>query len=272
MSALPTPAPSPDARAEEIFAKTRAAFAARAYPAEIKYTIRVSGLSGSSWHSRSYQAYERWPAAQVYARSISDEETAHPYRPTGISIALGGLTLNRADRDDILGQPKLAPTYSFGLGPAPVPAPRAQGPDLPGAPRTIGAVIANGRRYDVRLAGEESVGARACWHLTLKPLGDPGKYRLRDLWVDEASYQTVRLRTDGNFTLKATGRNLWTVNYAQIGNGWYILDETGAPTDAGDTNYDRVSVQFLDVHEVPRDSLDWGIASEGDVPDIVEPD
>jgi hypothetical protein len=56
----------------------------------------------------------------------------------------------------------------------------------------------------------------------LRPLGNPGTYRVRDLWVDEQSYQTRKLVTDGNFTLKETGSGLWTVTYVKSGDAWYL--------------------------------------------------
>jgi uncharacterized iron-regulated membrane protein len=67
----PTPAPSPDVRAEDIFARTRVAFAARAYPSTIKYAIRISGFRNGAWTGRTYDAFERWPEQRIVARSIS---------------------------------------------------------------------------------------------------------------------------------------------------------------------------------------------------------
>jgi hypothetical protein len=276
-AAQPAPSASPDARAETIFAATRAAFVARTYPSELAYGVRVGGLRGTTWTYRTYRTFERWPAGRISARTISDEETANPAHPTGSNFSLPFFSNATGDGDtlkDIVGTPRLAVTYAFGLAPRPAdaPLPGDVATPAPGAPREIGTVVAVKRNYDVRLAGEETVDGIACWHLTLAPLGNPGTYRVRDLYVDEANDQTVRLRTDGNFTLKATGRGLWTVDYVEVDGSWYLSDETSAgaiDTDAG--SYDKVDVRFVDVHADPRENLDFGISGSDDVQVLEEP-
>jgi hypothetical protein len=273
----PTPAPSPDQRAEDIFARTRVAFAARAYPSTIKYGIRISGLRNGAWTGRTYDAFEHWPEGTVVARSISEEEAANPYKPPFFAKAIlqnfgppaaqnGG-----PQGPHILGYPKLAVSYAFGLTPRTTfeTAPDATGPGL----RTIGSVRAVSRTYDVRLAGEESVDGSACWHLTLRPVGNPGTYRVRDLWVDEQSYQTRKLVTDGNFTRKETGSGLWTVTYAQSGDAWYLASEISqAPFSDETGRYDQIAVQFIGVTADPHENLDFGLAGSTEDDVIVEPD
>ena len=270
--------PAADAKAEEIFARTRAAFVARRYPAELSYGVRISGLQDGTWSGRTYHTFERWPSGRVVARSISDEETANPAHPHGTSIGIpffGDIGGGEKKDKDVLGPPRLAVTYAFGLAPTPVdvPLPGDVATPAPGAPRTITTVTAVKRNYDVRLAGEETIAGRACWHLTLKPLGNPGTYRVRDLYVDESNDQTVRLKTDGNFTIKATGSGLWTVDYAEVDGSWYIADETSdgaVDTDAG--HFDRVDVKFVDIANDPHENLDFGISGTDDETPVVEPE
>lgn len=267
----PNPAPSVDARAEAIFARTRAAVVARAYPPTIKYKVRVSGLRGDTWSGRSYQSYERWPAGSVLARTISDEENAHPTKPSGITLSFLGITTGKSEQPDLLGIPKLAPTYAFGLGTTPQAEP---GPGSASGSRlkTIGSVLATARNYDVRLLGEESVDGTACWHLRLRPLGNPGKYRLRDLWVEKTSYQTIRLRTYGNFTAKETGSGLWTVAYSLIDGSWYLTSEvSNGPVEGPDGWYAHVAVQFTDIGADPNETLDFGLSTVDDEAEITEP-
>lgn len=275
-TAHPAPSASPDARAEAIFAATRAAFVARTYPSELAYGVRVGGLRGTTWTYRTYRTFERWPSGRIDARTISDEETANPTHPTGSNISILAFKAG-GDGDslkDVVGTPQLAITYAFGLAPPPkdAPLPGDVATPAPDAPREIGTVVAVKRNYDVRLAGEETVDGIACWHLTLTPLGNPGTYRVRDLYVDEANDQTVRLRTDGNFTAKATGSGLWTVDYADVDGTWYLTDETSAGAIEADTgNYDKMEVRFVDVHSDPRENLDFGISGSDDVQPLVEP-
>ncbi len=223
----PTPTPSPDLRAEDIFARTRVAFAARAFSPTIKYGIRISGFRNGAWTGRTYDAFERWPERTVVTRSISEEEAANPYKPSNAfsiqSFGRPGPQSGGPQGPNILGFPRLAISYAFDLASRPSmrAAPRTSDTGL----RTISVVRAVSRTYDVRLAGEENVDDSACWHLMLHPLGNPGTYRVRDLWVDEQSYETRKLVTDGNFTLKETGTGLWTVTYAKSGDSWYITSE-----------------------------------------------
>jgi hypothetical protein len=173
----PTPTSSPDLRAEDIFARTRVAFAGRAYPSTMKYGVRISGFRNGAWSGRTYDAFEHWPERTIVARSISEEEAANPYKPPMFASSLLGNFGPPAPQSGgpqgphILGFPELAVSYAFGLTPRTTfkPAPEATDTGL----RTIGSVRAIARTYDVRLAGEESVDGSACWHLTLRPLGNP---------------------------------------------------------------------------------------------------
>jgi len=265
-------------RAEQIFASARAALAARAYPAEISYGVRISGYDGTAWRGRTYRAFERWPSGKVIARTISDEEKANPYKPKGTNVDIPFLTHigggpEPKSEKDILGLPQLAITYAFGLVPPPAKlAPSEAATPAPGEPRVIGSVSVAKRNYDVRYAGEETVGDRACYHLTLKPLGNPGTYRIRDLYVEETSNQIVRLRTDGNFTSKTTGSGLWTVDYAQIGDSWYLADEAfDGPVDTDAGHFDRLDVRFVDAASDLHENLDFGLSKFDEIPPLEEP-
>ena len=70
--------------------------------------------------------------------------------------------------------------------PTPEPAPSDE-------PRTIGRVSVRVRPYAISIAGDETIGATATVHLRLRPLRDPAKFILRDLWVDRATDGVVRL-------------------------------------------------------------------------------
>lgn len=259
-----------DARAEAIFERARAAFAARTYPSTIKYRIRISGLRGELWAGRTYDAFERWPEARVYARSISEEEAADPVKPPPFCFfGLGAPKRAGLELPGLLGFPKLAVTYAFGLARTPT----ASGPsENDPAFKTIASVRAVARTYDVRLVGEDDVDGSRCFHLALAPLGNPGTYRVRDLWVDEASYQTRRLVTDGNFTGRETGAGRWIVSYVQLRDAWYLASETSErPVVDSTGTFDRVSVQFVDVADDPHENLDFGISGSARDVELLEP-
>ena len=262
--------PPPDARAEDIFFRTRVAFGARAFPSTIRYAIRISGLKDGAWTGRTYDAHEEWPDGSLFVDSISREEAASPVRPMGISL-FGLAVPPKAGMElpGILGDPKLAITYAFGLSVASAQANRAA---IPETLKTVGSVHVSARVYDVRLAGEEHIDGYPCFHLTLAPLGNPGRYRLRDLWVDETSYQTRQLVTDGNFTLKETGAGKWTVTYKQLGDAWYLSDELSQnPVDDVTGTFTHVDVQFFNVVADPHENLDFGISSDANDKQVLEP-
>jgi hypothetical protein len=59
--------------------------------------------------------------------------------------------------------------------------------------QTIATVTAHSHAYDIALAGEESVGERKCYHLVLHPRTGADRYPLRDLWVEESTFEVVQL-------------------------------------------------------------------------------
>jgi len=266
----PSPSPTPDARAEDIFARTRMAFAARTYPSTIKYAVRISGYRNGAWiDGRSYVSYEDWPDGSIFARSISEEEAANPVKPPPFCFfGIGAPKRAGLELPGILGFPHLAVTYAFGLADRP-PKAAAPATDTSSGLKLIGTVRAVVRHYVVTLAGEEAVDGNPCYHLSLRPLGNPGTYRVRDLWVDETSYQTRKLVTDGNFTSKDAGSGRWTVTYSQSGDSWYLSAEVSDGPIAG---YDRVAVQFVDVEADPHENLDFGLSGASHDAEIDEPD
>lgn len=85
-------------------------------------------------------------------------------------------------------------------------------------------MTANSHAYDIALAGEESVDGRRAFHLKLRPRAEPERYPLRDLWVEEASFQVVQL----TYARPYDERDTWaTVSYrfAPIGPAkiWAIV-------------------------------------------------
>lgn len=66
------------------------------------------------------------------------------------------------------------------------------GPD-PFAPPSIATVVSVDRAYAATLADTETNGSRAVYHLVLRPLGDPSKLPLREVWVDRASFAITGL-------------------------------------------------------------------------------
>jgi hypothetical protein len=88
----------------------------------------------------------------------------------------------------------------------------------PFAPPSIATVVSIDRAYAVSLAGVETAGGHPAYHLLLRPLGDPARLPLRDLWVDERSYAVTAL----NYARKAGENDPW-------GSVRYEFAPLGAP-------------------------------------------
>lgn len=104
-------------------------------------------------------------------------------------------------------------------------APPSPPPNLAPDPlQTIATVTADSHAYDIALAGEESVDGRRSYHLKLHPRAEPERYPLRDLWVEESSFEVVAL----NYARPYDQRDTWasvSYRFAPIGPArvWAIV-------------------------------------------------
>ncbi len=308
-----TATPNPDL----LFARARAALAARAYPRAVGYDVGIETSTGSTHSSRHYRTIFRASTGTITARAISNEESANPIRPHGVSIEFLGMT--PGEKPDPLGIPRLAPVYTFGLAPyapilstgasataavpvdgstiapsseaaaafpfsigqsgllpqtQPIPgaSPAANGtetsPSASQGPREIGRISAVLKIYDVSYVGEETVAGELCWHLHLRPLFNPGRYRVRELFIDERNDQTLRIDTDGNFTLKGLG-GPWETDFAQVDSHWFITSERASHVGG----FDSIAVTFENVHPVSEqeENLAFGFGGSEHAAVVEEP-
>jgi hypothetical protein len=120
----------------------------------------------------------------------------------------------------------------------------------------------------VALAGEDDVDGSPCWHLNVRPLESPGRHRIRELWIDEATFQTRRVVSMGNFQDRATSGQLWTTTYTEVNGSWYIESEASqSVVHAEIGSFDRVLIQFLDVADDTQDNLNFGLS--GDIDNVL---
>jgi len=176
---------------------------------------------------------------RLVVRRFSEEETANPYVPRGIdvrlslSISIGGseslltpsLRPPPPEVTDELGVPFLDPPYAFGLVRAAKPPAQAPPSATGSGLQVIGATATRSAVYAVTLLGRESLDEHAAYHLRLAPLRDPGRNRLRDLWVDVDSYVTRKARVSGNFIDEPLASTPWTIGFRTIGDAQYIATE-----------------------------------------------
>lgn len=265
----------------QIFANARAYWTAQRYPAELQYTIVVHALAGDTPDARHYDA--SWSAATnvPVVDPVSAEERAHPYRPSpGVALSIlfipimniGGPRRGTGINTDLVGVPIVTPNYAFAIAPYvppqkktsaqivgeiraiyhdPMPARRVQ--ELPPSELTTIAVVSTGtRRYTISLVGIESYGDHHDYHLALTPVRDPGRYRLRALWIDTRTFATDKLAQDGNFTRTTTTRVPWTVTFRDIDGARYIdtEHESQALAQGGSALHD-VTISFENIIAAP---------------------
>lgn len=257
----------------EIFARARAHWESAAYPKASSYSIVVSvtkngTVSQAHYHAR-YVSADGLPEVDP----TSDEERAHPYTPRGINTVLnlfsGSIPLSAPQQTfDYLGVPNLVPNYSFGIARYVAHAEtvnsaeliaqiRRQFPDpehhskkmtSSGPLKTIASVVVVHRHYTMTFDGIEPVAGHPDYHISLEPLSDPQQYRLREVWIDESTFATDRLISQGNFTNPEFAGTHWQVDFQQIGGAPYISSESvSAPFTINRRHYDSATIAFTNI-------------------------
>ena len=250
----PAPTPSPDAEAERIFARTRAVWAARGDVPYVRYGALVryehQGRVFDSWWDAYFRTSD---GALALQRLVDPEEERH--RLGGVPFSIFGYKFfdTNPDAEPIrLDEPRIEPVSSFGVltrlaaAPQPSEPPFAPSPDA--ALREIGRVVSAEREYQVELAGIETVRGVQAYHLRLRPLHDPKESRLRDVWVEVATGQTVALNVQGLLNGKPYDGVQWSVGYVPVAGRYYVQQiVAAAPLVFGfDVTIPRLEYDFVD--------------------------
>ena len=85
--------------------------------------------------------------------------------------------------------------------------------------------------------------------------------RLRDLWLDPATYQTVQTNVQGILSGKPYDGVLWTIRYVQVDGREYVQQIVAdEPLHFGiDTTLPKFEFDFVDYHfpaDVPKFTFD----------------
>ncbi|HXP94440.1 MAG TPA: hypothetical protein VN905_13295 [Candidatus Binatia bacterium] len=250
-SAAPTP------NGDDILLKARQVWDAQSYPTRIDYVVAVRVVQNGTAGTKHYAAEFAPASTDLHVTAASNETLANPEPPHGITVRITreargqkslSIPVNPEGPADYLGVPLLFPTYSFGLAHPrglvvePSPAPVADS----AAPGVIGTVVARTRTYLVTCLGEEDYGQGRAFHLVLRPVRDPGRYRLRELWVDAARYSTLKAVVEGNFADGPGTRVNWMVTFHTVDGAQYIDTETAVgPLKLGPSQkFDEASISF----------------------------
>jgi hypothetical protein len=279
----------------EIFAQARRYWESQSYPGQLQYTVVVRVHEGGQDRAEHYHsAYDSYTGSIVF-NPVSDEELAHPHYPKGISVGIFFWRVTKQEAPvDFLGAPELSPNYGFGIGTTPLtpvpqpltpaeivrqvreqfndPDPHATATPSP-APtpelHEIATVYARNRAYDVSLVGTDDIDGSPAYHLSLHPLREPHRYRLRDLWVDTTTYAPRKLIEALNFA-NGPGTNVpWSVTFKNRDGALYIDRETAlAPMQYRGLIYTQASVSIEDlapVDKLPKELSDFQPESPADM-------
>lgn len=280
----------------DVYARARARWAAQQYPRFLAYDVKISGTAGESIITNTYASVADTQSGAINVRATSEEEAANPYVSHGANFKInfkvsytrhtqldhpsadGDMHLARTvrvtqhEQYDLLGVPMLSPAYSFGLFSESLAAKQPNPAPAPGL-KTIAAVTAVERDYDIRYGGIDTIGAAACYHLQLSPRREPSRFRLRQLWIDAQTYATREAAVQGNFTAGPGPTLPWLIRFAISGNLMYIQDESAmTPVNYLGRSYSNVTIAFENVR--PRDAFGplWALSmfrTSGDV--LTEP-
>ncbi len=256
------------------------------YPQELQYQIAVAIVEGGKERVERYDASYDAVNNVVDVDPTSDYEREHPVKPSGINFGILVPMNKPLPNDDFLGVPKLRPNYAFGMAPfvpAPSPTPfnsmalveeirkefhdpnphkqRPSPSPSPSLPE-IATVYAQNREYMITLLGTEAIDGHPCYHLGLKPVKDPGKYRIREAWIDQSTFAPWQLKDSTNFDSGDATSVPWTIRFADIAGAHYISEEDAdAPLSTQGEIYTRAALRFESVvaaSKPPRIELPGG--------------
>jgi hypothetical protein len=236
--------------AEAIFERARTTWSNMSYPSLLDYRIAVHFIAGGATHVEHYTGEVEPASGECRVHAFSDEEAEHPTTPHGINVmltfGLGGSTafstiLNPAPKPVSFGMPDLSPLYSFGMR----TGKRLTDDDEPATLKTIGRVITLARHYDVQFVERTSLDGTDVYHLALRPLTEPDRNRLRDLWIATATFDVVGARVLGNFTDRPATTIPWMIHFTTLNDATYIASETAeAPLPNRPLLFDAVTIEF----------------------------
>lgn len=272
-----------------IFDRARTYWDAASYPPSLSYGIVVTVKRNSVTSSAHYHAYYRTPGDQVVLNAVSDEESAHPYTPKGmkteINLSLYGAPLRSIPLSapentfDYLGVPMLTPNYSFGIAHAVPHVKTATDVNLTSQNglKTIASLQVTHRHYAISLAGIVPVGEHEDYHLLLRPIDDPSKYRLRAAFIDMRTFATDRIVTNGDFVASQLAEIPWSITFQWIDDAPYVASEQALSGFVLDRRrYDSALIRFSNPVAAPipqyADLSSFATAA-GTAPEILkEPD
>jgi hypothetical protein len=240
---------------EQIFRSARKTWSFIAYSRYATYTVVTKFRNRDVNVTRHWDAIADLRRDIVFARTFSHEEIANPSIPHGTSVRLGsingqgGALTNGGGNPDRVGPVAISVNYSFGISLLPQKtAVVSSGKEIQFPPNLpiIGTVGSPTHDYAVKLL--DLLDGGNIYHLGLEPTHDPGRLRLRQMWINAGTFVTKRILISGNFNQNPYETVPWLIEFTRIGGADYITMETAeAPLDFDDTSLPNVTVAFEDL-------------------------
>ena len=264
--------PASSTAAEALYAAARRARSESAYAHYAVYATVVSFRHNGHQIVSTWNTVEDLRRRLVHAHALSREEAAHPHVPHGTNFGVGGgpsgvmgpgvmppkgRTTNPEPTNDPIGQLSFAVDQDFGLAlTAPPIGATSNMSDVATTVTTLQKIGRTGtvaRTYDVTDLGDLTENGVVLHHLGMRPLRDPRRYRLRELWLDAKTSLPLRAVVAGignRWPLDAVD---WRVEFKQLEGGTYIWRETAlTPLDTDGGRLDDVTITFADLRATNR--------------------
>lgn len=258
---------------DALFSAARRARSESAYAHYAVYATVVSFRNGGHQIVSTWDTVEDMRRRLVHARALEREEAAHPHVPHGTNLGVGGVshggvlgpgempargqTVNPEPTNDPIGQVTFAVDQDFGL--ALTAPPIGATADMSEVATTVTALPKIGRTgtvarsYDVSDLGDVPENGLLLHHLGLKPLRDPYRYRLREVWLDAKTSLPVRAVVSGIGNHDPLDTIPWRIEFKQLEGGTYIARETALQSfDAGGRRLEDVTITFAELRATNR--------------------
>jgi hypothetical protein len=280
------PPSSEPSGADLLFTAAREARSQSAYAHYSVYATVVRFARGGHHMVSTWETVEDMRRRLVHSRSLPREEAAHPHVPHGINIGVGGIghsgylgpgemppkgqIVSQEPTDDPIGELTFAVDQDFGLAlNAPSIGATADMSEVSASVTTlphIGRTGAVTRTYEVTDLGDVDDGGTSLHHLGLRPLRDPRRYRLRELWTDAKTSLPVRAIVAGIGNHAPLQDVSWRIDFTQNAGGTYLLRETAlAPLDTDGGRLDNVTIAFEELRPTNRLTPQEALGLSGDV-------
>jgi hypothetical protein len=281
----PAGASPPPSAADALYAAARRARSESAYAHYAVYATVVTFRHNGHQITSTWGTVEDLRRRLVHAHALAREEAAHPHVPHGTNIGIGagpsgilgpgvmppkGAVTNPEPTNDPIGQLSFAVDQDFGL--ALTAPPISASADMSEVAATVSTLPKIGRTgtvartYDVTELGDVSENGAALHHLGLRPLRDPRRFRLRELWLDAKTSLPVRAVVAGIGNRGPLDAVDWRVEFKQLEGGTYVASETAlAPLNTDGGRLDDVTITFAELRATNRLTAEESLGLSGSV-------